>query len=143
MISLNTEKLAVSQPDVDLEGVPAETVAQWALDTFSPGISLACSFKAEESLLIGMMHRLRGAGFRGFTLDMGRLDQETKDCIDTIRTRYGIQVEVYFSQAAKVENMVRAGASVSFTTPSRAQALLRPAEWAGVCYETVIRFSTA
>ena len=70
-------------------------------------MALACSFQAEESVLIDMMHRQRGADFRIFTLDTGRLNQETYDCMDAIRARYGISVEVYFPDAFKVEAMVR------------------------------------
>jgi phosphoadenosine phosphosulfate reductase len=92
----------------DLEQADAETVLRWTLDKFSPKVALACSFQAEESVLIDMMHRLRGADFRTFTLDTGRLNQETYDCMDAIRDRYGISVEVYFPDAGRVEDMVRA-----------------------------------
>jgi phosphoadenosine phosphosulfate reductase len=53
------------------------------------------------------MHRVRGADFRLFTLDTGRLNQETYDCMDAIRERYGVQVEVFFPDAEGVEQMVR------------------------------------
>jgi phosphoadenosine phosphosulfate reductase len=52
------------------------------------------------------MHSLRGSDFRIFTLDTGRLNQETYDCMDAIRDRYGVRVEVFFPDAARVENMV-------------------------------------
>jgi phosphoadenosine phosphosulfate reductase len=83
-------------------------VLGWALNKFSPKLALACSFQAEESVLIDMMHRLVGREFRIFTLDTGRLNQETYDCMDAIRARYGICVEVYFPDAMKVQDMVRA-----------------------------------
>ena len=35
-------------------------------------------------------------------------NQETYDCMEAIRARYNISVEVYFPEAAKVQNMVRA-----------------------------------
>jgi len=92
----------------DLERASAETVLRWALDKFSPQIALACSFQAEESVLIDMMHRLRGSDFRIFTLDTGRLNQETYDCMDAVRLRYGIAIEVYFPDPLAVEAMVRA-----------------------------------
>jgi phosphoadenosine phosphosulfate reductase len=53
------------------------------------------------------MHSVRGADFRLFTLDTGRLNQETYDCMDAIRERYGVQVEVFFPDAEGVEQMVR------------------------------------
>ncbi len=90
-----------------LEKLGPEAVLEWALNQFSPKIALACSFQAEESVLIDMMHRLRGSDFRVFTLDTGRLNQETYDCMDAIRARYGIKIEVFFPGFAKVEAMVR------------------------------------
>jgi phosphoadenosine phosphosulfate reductase len=58
-------------------------------------------------VLIDLMHRVRGADFRLFTLDTGRLNQETYDCMDAIRERYGVQIEVFFPEATGVEKMVR------------------------------------
>jgi phosphoadenylyl-sulfate reductase (thioredoxin) len=108
MRSLNAQKIVNTEMTPDFEQTSAETVLRWALDKFSPRIALACSFQAEESVLIDMMHRLRGSDFRIFTLDTGRLNQETYDCMDAIRERYGISVDVYFPEAAKVQDMVGA-----------------------------------
>jgi phosphoadenosine phosphosulfate reductase len=58
-------------------------------------------------VLIDLIHRQRGADFRVFTLDTGRLNQETYDCMEAIRARYGIEVEVFFPDATQVEKMVR------------------------------------
>jgi phosphoadenosine phosphosulfate reductase len=104
----NTEEIVATASAGDFDQSAPETVVQWALDNFSPRIALACSFQAEESVLIDMMHQQRGTDFRIFTLDTGRLNQETYDCMDAIRDHYGISVEVYFPDAAKVEEMVRA-----------------------------------
>ncbi len=90
-----------------LERLTAQELLKWALENFHPRIALACSFQAEESVLIDMMHRLQGSDFRVFTLDTGRLNQETYDCMDAIRERYGIKIEVFFPEASHVEGMVR------------------------------------
>jgi phosphoadenosine phosphosulfate reductase len=79
----------------------------WAFATYYPRLALACSFQAEGSVLIDLIHRLRGGDFRIFTLDTGRLNQETYDCMEAIRERYDLEVEVFFPQAASVEDMVR------------------------------------
>ena len=107
MTSLDVESTA-REFSPSLEQSSAESVLEWALETFSPKLALACSFQAEESVLIDMMHRQRGSDFRIFTLDTGRLNQETYDCMDAVRDRYGISVDVYFPDAGKVEDMVRA-----------------------------------
>ena len=93
--------------DEELEGLGTNELLEWTLKTFHPRVALACSFQAEESVLIDMMHRLQGSNFRIFTLDTGRLNQETYDCMDAIRERYGVGVEVFFPDAARVESMAR------------------------------------
>jgi phosphoadenosine phosphosulfate reductase len=91
----------------DFEDLTTAEIVTWALERFSPRVGLACSFQAEESVLIDLMHRVRGADFRLFTLDTGRLNQETYDCMDAMRERYGVQIEVFFPEATGVEKMVR------------------------------------
>jgi phosphoadenosine phosphosulfate reductase len=105
--SLNREEVIHPEVTAGLESLSAGEILEWALDKFSPRIALACSFQAEGSVLIDMMHRRRGSDFRIFTLDTGRLNQETYDCMDAIRARYGVSVEVYFPDAIKVQEMVR------------------------------------
>ena len=46
--------------------------------------------------------------FRVFTLDTGRLPQETHEMIDEVRRRYGVAVEVVAPDTAEVEAMVAA-----------------------------------
>lgn len=79
----------------------------WAFDRLHPRLALACSFQAEGSVLIDLIHRLRGDDFRVFTLDTGRLNQETYDCMEAIRARYGIEIEVFLPDTTRVEEMVR------------------------------------
>lgn len=90
-----------------VESLSPSELLRWALDRFHPRIALASSFQAEESVLIDMLFRLRGPAFRVFTLDTGRLNQETYDCMDAIRQRYGIEIEVFFPDTERVERMVR------------------------------------
>ncbi|MBI3989631.1 MAG: phosphoadenylyl-sulfate reductase [candidate division NC10 bacterium] len=88
------------------EGKPAEEVLRWAVQEFSPGIALASSFGAEDVVLIHMLSQIVPRTCRVFTLDTGRLPQETYDLMEAIRDRYGLSIEVYFPDAASVETMV-------------------------------------
>jgi thioredoxin-dependent adenylylsulfate APS reductase len=108
MSSRATEETGGLPTTPELEQLSAPALLEWAFAKFSSKVALACSFQAEESVLIDLMSRLRGADFRIFTLDTGRLNQETYDCMDAIRARYGVSVEVYFPEAVKVQDMVRA-----------------------------------
>jgi phosphoadenosine phosphosulfate reductase len=105
--AITTDEAGAKEMMDDLEQLPADQLLRWALDRFSPKLALACSFQAEESALIDMMYRLRGSDFRIFTLDTGRLNQETYDCIDEIRQRYRVRVESFFPDFEKVQDMVR------------------------------------
>lgn len=86
----------------------AEEILCWALDTFAPRIALSASFGSPEGLVIlDLMHRLRPGVGRVFTLDTGRMFQETYDLMDRARSRYNVQIEVYFPRPEAVEAMVR------------------------------------
>lgn len=73
---------------------------------YSPA-ALACSFGVEDMVLLDLIAR-RGFPITVFTLDTGRLHQETYDLMQSIRSRYpGVMVETFFPNAASVEAYVR------------------------------------
>jgi phosphoadenosine phosphosulfate reductase len=84
----------------------ANEILEWAVDAFGNKIALASSFGAEDVVIIDMLCKITNKP-RVFTLDTGRLHQETYDLMDQIRSRYGISVEVYFPDAGRIEEMVR------------------------------------
>lgn len=88
-----------------LESKSAQEVLKWGLDTFHPRIGLASSFGAEDVVLIDMMTKLRKDA-KIFTLDTGRLNQETYDVMDAVRSKYDIDIEIYFPDQKEVEEMV-------------------------------------
>ncbi len=89
----------------EMEEKSAEEVLRWALGRFR-SIALASSFGAEDVVIIDMLMKI-DKNARVFTLDTGRLNQETYDVMDAIRERYGISIEVYFPDKEDVEKMVR------------------------------------
>lgn len=99
------------RPDVGAR--PAEEVLGWALQTFRPRIALASSFGAEDVVLIDMWWRL-DRDVRVFTLDTGRLPEETYEVMDRIRERYGIAIATYCPDAAGVEALEREHGFYSF-----------------------------
>lgn len=106
-MTLDAPILNLEERSTNLERLTAFEIVTWALENYHSRLGLACSFQAEGSVLIDMMYRVRGSGFRIFTLDTGRLNQESYDCMDAIRERYGVSVEVYFPDSVKVQDMVR------------------------------------
>lgn len=72
---------------------------------FGRDFALAVAFQKEGMALIDMAARIDPA-VRVFTLDTGRLAEETLAMIDVVRERYGINVEVVQPDAEEVRQMV-------------------------------------
>jgi phosphoadenosine phosphosulfate reductase len=86
----------------------AEGLLGHALRQFGQLVALASSLGAEDQILTDMLARISPQPHI-FTLDTGRLPQETYDLIDATRKRYGIRIEVLFPDAAEVESLVNRG----------------------------------
>jgi phosphoadenosine phosphosulfate reductase len=84
----------------------AEDALQWASDNLHPKVAKASSFGAEDTVIMDMMIKINPK-FRFFSLDTGRLPQETYDIMDIVRKRYNITIEVLFPDSKEVEDMVR------------------------------------
>jgi phosphoadenosine phosphosulfate reductase len=91
----------------EFEGKTAQEVLRWALDSFGARIGLASSFGAEDVAIIDMMAGISKEKTNVFTLETGRLNQETYDVMDDVRTRYGIRINAYFPDQKEVEEMIR------------------------------------
>jgi phosphoadenosine phosphosulfate reductase len=91
-----------------MENKSAQEVLRWAMDTYRLRIALASSFGPEDIVLIDMMIKIEKEKTRIFTLDTGRLNQETYDLIDTISRKYNIHIEVFFPEHKEIEQMVQA-----------------------------------
>lgn len=89
----------------------AEDILCWALDKYHPRIVLSTSFK--DSVLVDMMSRIR-TDFRVIALDTGRLNEETYQLSEEIRTRYDIAIEWYFPRPEFVEKLERQKGLFSF-----------------------------
>ena len=89
-----------------LESKPTEEILEWALQQFGDRVALASSFGVEDVVLIDMLAKIDRKA-RVFTLDTGRLNQETYDVMDKIRDKYKMAIEVMFPDAEAVEQMVR------------------------------------
>ena len=93
----------------EFESKLAQEVLRWALENYGKKVGLASSFGAEDVVLIDMMSKIDADRTHVFTLETGRLNQETYDVMDDIRVRYGIKIEAYFPDQKEVEEMIRNG----------------------------------
>jgi phosphoadenosine phosphosulfate reductase len=104
---LKPTELQIKKIAEEMEDQSAMEVLKWAINAYAPKIALASSFGAEDVILIDMMVKINKEKAKVFTLDTGRLNQETYDVMDAIRKKYGIQIEVYFPEQRETEEMVK------------------------------------
>ncbi|MFQ5803117.1 MAG: phosphoadenylyl-sulfate reductase [Candidatus Methylomirabilales bacterium] len=95
------------------EGKGPEVVIQWALEQFHPRIALASSLQAEDMVILDIAWRMN-PGVRVFTLDTGRLHEETYLIMEQVREKYGIAIESYFPNREAVEALEREKGFYSF-----------------------------
>ena len=86
----------------------AEDILRWAIETFGKRVALASSgFGAEDVAIIDMMSKIDPEKTKVFTLDTGRLNQETYDVMDEIKKKYRILVDIYCPDYRELESMLR------------------------------------
>ena len=107
------KELELKDLAISLDGEDAEAVIRWALERFHPRIALATSLQAEEMVILDIAWKTN-PGVRVFTLDTGRLHEETYMVMEQIREKYGISVESYFPQRQAVEALERERGFYSF-----------------------------
>ncbi len=103
----------VQKINADFEKLSAVALLQWALKQFPSKIAVASSFGAEDVVLIDIMMKL-DPSVKVFTLDTGRLNEETYEVMDKVRRKYGVSIESYFPQAQAVEKLEREKGFYSF-----------------------------
>lgn len=92
--------------DLDqLEQFSAADLVAWAVRTYGREFGISNSFQKEDMILVDLAARA-GGPFRVFTLDTGRLHEETYQMMETVRQRYGVAVEPTFPEREAVERMV-------------------------------------
>ena len=109
------EKMPLSMPAGwdQVDQADALAVLSYAVEQFHPQLVLASSFGLEDVALIHALTQVTPDA-RVFALDTGRLPEETYACAETIRERYGINIQWYFPNADAVEHLEREKGLFSF-----------------------------
>src|SRR5215472_14273467 len=84
-----------------------EELLEWAAATFGEHIALCSAFGPESMVLLHCLSKI-GRKMKVFTLDTGRLPQETHDLMQKCEDLYGLKITVYSPDAAAIREMVRA-----------------------------------
>jgi len=72
--------------------------------THSPS-AFACSFGAEDMVLLDVIAK-QVPRIEVFTLDTGRLPEETHALLDTVRNNYSVSIRTYFPDSSAVESWI-------------------------------------
>ena len=86
-------------------GYSAEKLLKRLAEQFGNKIALATSFGAEDQVLTDMLCKVSKSPLI-FSLDTGRLPEETYQVMEATRKKYNIEIEILFPEHKKVEDMV-------------------------------------
>lgn len=89
-----------------LKNTSPEEILKWAIDFFKvDNIAFASSLGAEDQVLTDMLMKI-DVNVNIFTLDTGRLYQETYDLIAETAKKYNFKFQIIFPEASSVEKLV-------------------------------------
>ena len=81
------DELEAGELSVQFEGEEPQALLEWALEEFTPRIAISAAFQADDVALIDMAYKI-DADVRVFTVDTGRLPEETHELIASLREKY-------------------------------------------------------
>lgn len=97
-----------------LRGKSAEEIVRWAGEALGPDIKFANSFGAEDVALMDIIAK-NAPEISVFTLDTGRLNDETYEVMESVRVKYeDVHIVTMFPKHEAVENLVREKGYYSF-----------------------------
>jgi phosphoadenosine phosphosulfate reductase len=100
------DELEAGELSVAFEGEEPDVVLGWALERFAPRIALSTALQLDGVALLDMAYRL-DPGVRIFTVDTGRLPEETFELVERLRERYPeLALEILLPEARHVERLV-------------------------------------
>lgn len=99
-------KEKIQELNARFEKKTPQEVLSFFLHEYKGRIALSSSLGIEDQALTHMVCNIDHSA-KVFTLDTGRLFPETYSLIDNTNKHFGINIEVYFPESGRVEEMVR------------------------------------
>jgi phosphoadenosine phosphosulfate reductase len=90
----------------ELQNSSTQEVISFFISNYPEKIAFATSLGIEDQVITEMIVSINKS-IKIFTLDTGRLFQETYDLIQKTNSRYKINIEIYFPDTRQVEKMVK------------------------------------
>ena len=91
----------------------AQAILARAIDHFGDRITMATSLQLGGLVLLDMLYQT-GKTIPVFSLDTGRLPEETFECAEAVRRKYGINIQWVFPRHEAVEKLEREKGLYSF-----------------------------
>ena len=102
----SSPRLVLTELAEAADGLDARQLLSYVLEKFGEKVALASSFGAEDQVLTDMLCKVSGRP-KIFTLDTGRLPEETYQVMEATREKYSIQIDIAFPDRKQVEEMVK------------------------------------
>ena len=100
------DELEAGELSVELEGEEPQVVLEWALERFAPRIAISTAFQVDGIAVLDMAYAI-DPEIQVFSVDTGRLPQETLQLVDALRERYpGLNLELLSPNPTHVATMV-------------------------------------
>jgi len=107
-MTLIFDELDAGELSIRFEGEEPQVLLEWAFEEFGDGIAISTAFQVDGSVVIDMAYEIN-PDVRVFTIDTGRLPEESMQFVETLRGRYpGIDLEVVQPDPEHVRRMVEA-----------------------------------
>jgi phosphoadenosine phosphosulfate reductase len=100
------DELEAGELSVEFEGEEPQTVIEWAIEHFAPRIAISTAFQIDGIAVLDMAYEI-DPGIEVFSVDTGRLPEESYELIEQLRERYpGLNLALLSPKAEHVERMV-------------------------------------
>jgi phosphoadenosine phosphosulfate reductase len=100
------DELEAGELSVEFEGEEPEAVLEWAYERFAPRIAISTALQTDNIVLIDMAYKI-DPKVQVFTIDTGRLPEESHQAIEDLRDRYpGLDLRVLSPDASETSAMV-------------------------------------
>ena len=100
------DDLEAGELSVEFEGLEPWDVLEWAIGRFGDRLALSTAFQDGDVALLDMAYRIDPA-IRVFSIDTGRLPQETHDLVEELRERYpGLRLELLSPDGVQLQRLV-------------------------------------
>jgi len=100
-------KEQIAELNDHFSGETPDRVIAWFVSEYTNAVAFSSSLGAEDQVITSMLSVITPP-VRMFTLDTGRMFQESYDLMHITEQKYGLRFELFFPAAARVEEMVRA-----------------------------------